>query len=318
MKDERWDDIMQSVTRLLKHKGAELPTHGDPLNQLQQALQVLEEKEATVQTILPSTNERINAILNAIIAIANLDYSAVAPVEGSGDIFDALAGGINMLSEELQASTVSLREKEVLLKEVHHRVKNNLQVISSLLSLQASTINDPLVLEKFIDSQKRVKSMALVHEKLYESGDLNTIDFKEYIESLVESLHASFDVRSCSIELVLAININNRLFNIDTAIPCGLIINELLANCFKYAFEGRTNGKLLLSLHQEVEDPYDYVLVVEDDGVGMPEHVDPHTTETLGLQLIYSLADQLDGVVELHRQPGTRFTIKFQSIRKGG
>jgi PAS domain S-box-containing protein len=201
----------------------------------------------------------------------------------------------------------SLQEKEVLLKEVHHRVKNNLYIISSLLKLQARKIQDPKILDIFQDSQNRISSMALIHEKLYQSEDLSSINFADYINNLARDILHSYGINPHIVEL--EINCANLFLSIDLAIPCGLIINELISNSLKYAFTVCRQGKISVSLHRDRE--HNYLLSVSDDGVGFPKDLNFRKATSLGLRLVCNLTEQLDGEVELYRDCGTRFAIIF-------
>jgi len=201
----------------------------------------------------------------------------------------------------------SLKEKEVLLKEVHHRVKNNLQIISSLLNLQSKYIKDDQALEMFKESRNRIRSMTLIHEKLYRSKDLANIDVAEYIQNLSSNLFRSYSAGRIS----LRTQVDDILLGVDTAIPCGLIINELVSNSLKHAFPDK-QGEILVDLHR---DNGKFTLRVRDNGVGFPEHVDFRNTDSLGLQLVCTLTDQLDGEIELDRAGGTEFRITFGEIK---
>jgi PAS domain S-box-containing protein len=203
----------------------------------------------------------------------------------------------------------SLREKEVLLKEIHHRVKNNLQIISSLLNLQSRYIEDKDALGIFKESQNRIKSMALIHEKLYQSEDLTKIDFAEYIRSLTFHLFHSYSVDQSTIGL--SINSEDVLFDIDTSIPCGLIINEILSNSLKYAFPKGRKGKINIDLQLEGEK---CILIIGDNGVGFPEGLDFQNTETLGLRLVNILVSQINGVITIDTKEGTSFKIEFAKL----
>jgi PAS domain S-box-containing protein len=206
--------------------------------------------------------------------------------------------------EQLRAS---LREKEVLLKEIHHRVKNNLQVISSLLSLQSGAVKDREALEMFKESQSRVRSMALIHEKLYQSSDLASIDLSAYVRELAATLFRSYGVRPGNVSLeVCAPGI---LLGIDSAVPCGLIINELVSNCLKHAFPAGRSGEIRIELGRQ--DDNNLVLRVSDNGVGLPKDLDFENLKSLGLRIVRTLTEQLNGALEFHNSGGTQFTITF-------
>jgi two-component sensor histidine kinase len=202
----------------------------------------------------------------------------------------------------------SLQEKEVLLKEIHHRVKNNLQIISSLLSLQSENINSQDPVRTFRESQDRIRSMALIHEKLYQARDISRVDFAEYVKSLTLYLSRSH-LTGPGIKIV--IGIDHILLDIDTAIPCGLIINELVSNSLKYAFRDGRTGEIRIAMTQ---DGNRYTLVVADNGSGLPPGLDFRNTPSLGLQLVNTLVDQLEGAIELDSAGGTRFKITFAEI----
>jgi PAS domain S-box-containing protein len=208
------------------------------------------------------------------------------------------------MEEHIRAS---LTEKEVLLKEIHHRVKNNMQVISSLLSLQSKYILDQEMRDLFRESQERVKSMALIHEKLYRSGNLAQIDFGEYVQTLSSSLVRTYAIRAEKVNVKVAVS--KIFFGVDTAIPCGLIINELVSNALKHAFPGGRRGTILISLH--VDDQGCNTLVVSDDGIGFPEGLDFRHTASLGMKLVNMLTGQLSGTIELICSRGTEFRIVF-------
>jgi len=201
----------------------------------------------------------------------------------------------------------SLREKEVLLQEIHHRVKNNLQVISSLLDLQSQQLNEPTLLEMFRDSRNRVKSMALVHEKLYESKTFARVNFSEYIETLAMSLFLIYGIDTNQISLEL--KLDEVVLSIDTAIPCGLIINELISNTLKYAFPNLTEGTIYIALN--CEEGHYYTLIVRDNGIGLPENFNFNTVESLGLKLVKILANQIEGTLKVDCRFGTEFHLRF-------
>jgi len=212
--------------------------------------------------------------------------------------------------EAENALRASLREKDVLLKEIHHRVKNNLQVISSLIGLQAQKIEDPAIQAMFFESQHRIRSMALIHDKLYRSKELARIDFAGYIESLAAHLVHSLQVDPSRVNLVL--DIKDVALDIHSAIPLGLIINELISNALKHAFPWNRTGTVRVFLRPA--EASRYRLVVSDDGIGFPAGVDVHKAETLGLQIVTMLAEQLDGAVAVSRDKGTVFTVDFGEV----
>ena len=205
--------------------------------------------------------------------------------------------------------TASLKGKEILLKEIHHRVKNNLQVIASLLSLQSHHIKDKESLEIFKESQNRVRSMALIHEKLYTSEDFSHIDIASYIQDLTASLFSTYTV-SNAIKVTIAIT--DIFLTITTAIPCGLIINELVTNALKHAFPQERDGTITVSMTPSTKESL--ILTVSDTGIGFPEGIDFRNTTTLGMQLVISLVEQLDGTITLDRSAGTTFTITFRGV----
>jgi PAS domain S-box-containing protein len=198
----------------------------------------------------------------------------------------------------------SLREKELLLKEIHHRVKNNLQITSSLLRLQVAKVVDEGVRQALRESQDRIRSIALVHEMLYRSRDLSRVGFSEYVTALVLQLFRSYNADGRYVSHF--IDIGQVDLGIDVAVPCGLIINELVANALKHAFPDRRAGEIRVSMTAE---PTRYVLTVSDDGVGMPPGLDLQQVDTLGLQLVRTLADQLEGRLALEVAGGTHVSV---------
>ncbi|MFC1671064.1 sensor histidine kinase [Spirochaetota bacterium] len=200
----------------------------------------------------------------------------------------------------------SLKEKETLLKEIHHRVKNNMQIISSLLDLQSNNIVHERDKVLFHDSQNRVRSMALVHEKLYQSENLSEINFGEYIQGLSDELYSIYYETNQNVNIT--INAENAYIDINYAIPCGLIINELVTNSLKYAFPDNMKGIIKIDFYEEKGN---YVLQHMDDGVGIPENIDINDTATLGLQLVNNLTLQLRGTIDIDSSQGTNVKIKF-------
>jgi len=205
--------------------------------------------------------------------------------------------------ERLRAT---LREKNVLIEEVHHRVKNNLQVITSLLGLQARTIKDPATRKKFEESRYRIQAMAILHEILYESSSIAEIDFGDYIRRMVEHLVRSYGAAS---RIRTEVRLEPLHCHRDVALPCGLIVNELLSNAFKYAFPGGKTGGIRVVLRRGAQGKVH--LLVRDNGVGLPPGLDWKTSPTLGLRLVRTLARQIDADVKIRGREGTLFSITF-------
>jgi PAS domain S-box-containing protein len=208
------------------------------------------------------------------------------------------------LEEDLRTS---LQDKEVLLKEVYHRVKNNLQVVCSLLSLQAEILQDREALLAFHDCQARIQSMALIHEALYHSSSLAQVHFGDYARRLAEDL-----LRAQSVEperIRLTFETEEVWLSAEQALPCGLILNELLTNCVKHAFPADRAGDICIVVQTDAEAHV--TIAVRDTGVGFPEDVDFRTTASLGMQLVCLLTEQLGGTIALERREGTAVTIRF-------
>ncbi|WP_265273691.1 sensor histidine kinase [Nostoc sp. KVJ3] len=194
---------------------------------------------------------------------------------------------------------------------MHHRVKNNLGIVSSLLQMQCRRTQDPLVAAILRDSQNRIASIALVHEKLYRSENLANIDFAQYIPDLTTHLFDSYNVSSSKIQL--KIQVDNASLDIETAIPCGLIINELVSNALKYAFVGNRAGEIEVKFYQEFESTL--TLIIRDNGIGLPENFDNKKAKTLGITLVQGLVKQLRGKLEIVSNQGTQFKITFTNSR---
>jgi PAS domain S-box-containing protein len=212
-----------------------------------------------------------------------------------------------MAEDRLQAS---LAEKEVLLREIHHRVKNNMQVISSLLNLQSRRISDPDVLEMFKESQRRIRSMALIHERLYQSSDLSRIEFSQYLRNLANHLFRSYQIDPDRIHVT--IDADEIYLSINTAIPCALIVNELISNALKHGFPEERWGNVNVAFRRN--DGNGCLLQVKDDGVGFPAGLDFHKTESLGMQIVVTLVNQIEGTIRLEREKGTSFQISFRDV----
>jgi PAS domain S-box-containing protein len=216
-----------------------------------------------------------------------------------------------LLEEEVSARTQELRrlldEKETLLKEIHHRVKNNLQVVSSLLRMQWLRLSDQAAVEALKDSQARVLSMALIHDRLYGSHRMNEINFGEYTRALVTELFQSY---ARSHKVTSSVNVAPVILNIDQAIPCGLILNELVTNGLKYAYPAEVAGELRVELFETAENRV--ILIVSDSGSGLPEDFDWRLSPSLGLPIVNLLSKQINGTFTVKGQPGATFVVEFQ------
>ena len=201
----------------------------------------------------------------------------------------------------------SLNEKEILVMEIHHRVKNNMQIISSLLNLQTKYVDDEEAVNILKESQNRVRSMAIIHEKLYHSKNLTKINFVDYIQSLVLNLFYSYNIKETQIKATL--KLENICLNMETAVPCGLIISELISNSLKYAFPNDMNGEIIVSLKSEKDK---YHLCISDNGIGLPEDINFNNIRTLGLLLVNTLTEQIDGEITIQRGHGTKYKIMFK------
>ncbi|HSH67877.1 MAG TPA: PAS domain S-box protein, partial [Bacteroidia bacterium] len=227
-----------------------------------------------------------------------------------GNLVEVAGIGLDITEKKLANEQIhnSLQEKEVLLKEVHHRVKNNLQVISSILNLQSSYVKDQSTLNILKESQDRIKSMAFIHESLYQTKDFSSINFSEYVVNLSQNLLHSYS--SLEHEIKLNLDIQNVFLNLDLAIPCGLIINEIVSNALKYAFvDKKEDAEIMIKMHLIGENLH---LQIKDNGVGLPKHIDYRNTESLGLQLVVTLVDQLNGSIDLDSSLGAHYNILFK------
>jgi two-component sensor histidine kinase/CheY-like chemotaxis protein len=215
------------------------------------------------------------------------------------------------LAEANEQLKASLHEKEVLLREIHHRVKNNLQVISSLLNLQSKYVKDEKALEMFKECQGRVRSMALIHQRLCQSKNLAQINFARHVQDLAASLFRSYGIGPQAVHLT--VEVDDVVLGIDTIIPCTLIIHELVTNALKYAFAGGRTGEIGIELRAEADNRFR--LVVRDNGVGLPRDFDYRTADSLGLQIVVALTEQLDGSLEVINSTGTAFVLTFRDLK---
>lgn len=258
----------------------------------------------------------------------SVTYSPVFDVSGKLIAVSAIGRDI---TEQVNAERLLAKAEDARKKEIHHRIKNNLQVISSLLDLQAEKFRsrkcteDSEVLNAFIESQDRVTSIALIHEELHESRGTDTLNFSSYIKRLVENLFQTYRLGNVNTSLNIELE-DNIFFDMDTAVPLGIIVNELVSNSLKYAFLGRDDGKIQIKIHREdsaehankeersTTESYndtDFVLIVSDNGIGMPDEFNLEDSASLGLELVETLVDQLGGKIELKRESGTELYIRF-------
>jgi len=271
-----------------------------------QAEITLRESEAKYRQIYGTT---FDGIITASKESKIIETDLKEPFTEFGQIAEHYNSVIDALQKATAKTDASLKEKEVLLKEIHHRVKNNMQVISSLLSLQSRYSKDERYIEMVKESQIRIKAIALIHEKLYCSKDLASIDFNDYIRSLVNDLFLSYKANTNKIEL--NVNIENVSLGIEAAIPCGLIVNELVSNSLKYAFPEGRDGEMRISLR--LLDEGQYELIVSDNGIGMPKDIDFKNSGSLGLRLVTNFTERtLHGKIELKKLKGTEFQIIFK------
>lgn len=235
--------------------------------------------------------------------------SPIFDIDGSilGSIH--IAHDITKRKEMEEKLEKTLEDKDILMKEIHHRVKNNLMVISSLLSLQSMYITDKHTQDIFRESQYRAKAMALIHEKLYRSTDLKSINFTEYTENLTKDLYHAYTPDKSLIKLV--VDIEEVKLDVETSIPLGLILNELLTNSLKHGFPENREGEVTVELHSISENEYE--LSVSDDGIGFPENIDYKNTDSLGMRIVNSLTEQIEGKLAINRDNGTKFIIRFKN-----
>lgn len=243
----------------------------------------------------------------------NITVSLIREVDGEPKYFISVVEDISDRKHSQEKIKASLLEKEVLLKEIYHRVKNNLQVISSLLNLQSAYIQNSEDMVIFQQSQQRIASMALVHEKMYQSPDLAKINLHEYVQDLVSSLCSCYKLNTNLI--LLNINVGQDIFlNLDTAIPCSLIIHELVSNAFKHAFVGMNKGEVNIEITKHYGNQI--ILIVKDNGIGLPTNFDFQNTASLGWELIDALTSQLSGSINIKSDIGVEFKIDFPYIDK--
>jgi len=306
--NQRFCDIVGYTHEELAEMSFQDITHPDDLDKEIKILQRVLDGEIDTYSMEKRYLRKDSSIVWVSLAVTTARDEAGSPLHFIGVVEDITDR--KRSHHELQSS---LAEKEVLLREIHHRVKNNMQVISSLLNLQAHSIEEGRLKKIFQESQSRVRAMALIHEILYESGKLARIDFGDYVTKLATSLARMYGAEPGRVDL--RVRANDLTLEIDDTMPCGLVINELLSNSFKYAFRDGRNGLIKIEASPQEDGKID--LVVSDDGIGIPADVDFRNTETMGMRLVTGLVEtQLGGTVDLNRNRGTCFTIKFEPTKR--
>ncbi len=266
-------------------------------------LQAKNEKQIPINSFLSTINDKYGAI-----GVVLVGQDMRQTIKLQHEVTEKIKA--QMVAEKKEEKIKrSLKEKEILLREIHHRVKNNMQIISSLLNLQSGYLKDKAASDALKECQGRIISMAMIHENLYQSETLTDINFKEYIESMVNSLLHTYNVDVNKFKIYIVTN--DIVLNIDTAIPCGLIINELVTNSLKHAFPDGASGEITIQLEQNNNE---YYLMVADNGIGMPPELDINNSATLGLLLVNSLVGQLEGNLEVSTDEGTVFRITFKKL----
>jgi PAS domain S-box-containing protein len=246
---------------------------------------------------------------------AEMNCSVIQGETGEPEYLVSVYSDITDRKRAENALKAALKEKEVLLREIHHRVKNNLQIIISLLNLQSKKITNTIALESLTESNTRIRAMSLIHEILYQSDDLAKIDFETYINRLIKAIARAFTGSGGNISY--SVTVAQIHLSIDDAVPIALIINELLTNIYKYAFPVQRRGKVEIILKKS--DPQVTELSISDNGIGLPDDIDIHHSETLGLQLVSDLAEkQLEGSLQIERVNGTHFAIRFKPQKTNG
>ena len=302
---------LHSLTQKLEEKN-------EKLTQTNLLLKQQIEERQVIEINLKKTNQRLNQVLRertkAQSSLEKFNEELETIIKQRTlkliEINEKLQQEITQRQQAEVIIKKSLKEKEILLKEIHHRVKNNLLVVSSLLEFQTDYIKDPDIISMFTDSQNRIYSMALIHEQLYKSKDLAKLDFGKYLESLVENLIQTYNLNQQSIQFHL--DIKQVDLNIETAHPCGLIVNELISNAIEHGFPEQRKGNIWITLQQDSTQITR--LNIRDDGIGFPDDLDFRETESLGMQLVCTLTQQLEAEIEMKRSQGTSFNLIFSEL----
>lgn len=277
---------------------------GDLYDQIEEFQRVFEKEKyiRDFEAVLMNKNGELKTVL----------WNTLGRFDANSEIVEVIGFGYDITERKQSQEKIlnSLKEKEILIKEIHHRVKNNLQVISSIFYLQSEKVNDPFIHKIMDECKNRVNSMALIHENFYQSDDLVNIDFKDYLENLVSNLQMSYGNDNDS-SINVHLSIDSILLNIDVAIPCGLLVNELVSNAFKHAFPDNRKGNVHINMHRVNEN--EMILKVKDDGVGLPQDFNLETTDTLGMEIINTLINQFEGEINFISNNGTEFIVKLKA-----
>jgi PAS domain S-box-containing protein len=271
-----------------------------------------EERLADPDLPISSTTELEFGMKDGSTYWAETTLSLIRDATGKPFGYVGMARDVTERKKAEEKILASLHEKEILLREIHHRVKNNLQIIASLLYLQSINITDSFTIDILRESRSRVKSMALIHEKLYRSEDLSLIPFATYLESLIENLKEAYGIDDTTVAISVTIDPPGLSLNIETGIPCGLIINELISNSMKHAFRDGRAGVITIAVKQT--SPHEFTMILADNGPGFPRDVDFRNTSSLGLQLVNNLVAQLEGDISLDCTSGSVFTMHLRTI----
>ena len=312
--EDRLADVLNMLLSGVRPDESDLAALGKPLlRSIQRLNERLDRNKVTFDL------SRIDDCQKVLLDYARYDFSRSAEITPERDELDALALTINIAGEELQiaekqvdvhkALQASMTEKDALLREVHHRVKNNMQVITSLLSLQANKVQDERLEEEFKYTQYRIRSMAMVHEMLYGTGKLAAVNYEQYLQELLGKLVVSMKGYNNNIETRL--DASGIHLNVDTAIPLGLLINELLTNSLTHAFPGNSSGQISVTIKRL---PDHYELKISDNGIGFPVDFDFQNSISLGLGLVDTLTLQLEGTLHRETNNGTTYLITFKQI----
>jgi PAS domain S-box-containing protein len=270
-----------------------------------------EDREAFIQEL--KEKGRLNYYEVELLTKSGETKNVLISATLAGDEIIGMMMDITDRKKATEKIKTALKEKEILLQELHHRVKNNMQVISGLIELQSLQLDDEAAREIFNETRDRVSSMALIHENLYKASDLGNINFEEYIKTLTKHLFHSYNVDFDVVQL--KIDVKDVFLDVQVGIPCGLIINELVSNVLKHAFPKDKIGEIEVSLLPAGDGRY--TLIVKDTGIGFPKKLDFRKTKSLGMQLVTMLVDQLEGTIELNREHGTEFIISFPEKKRG-